>query len=98
MPISCDSPFMVTTLEKGCFRLSCEAGLKECTADPPKDRSATIFKAEARRTRSKKFLIKKFADLCELHASVVNPYLQKTRNNRKRKEERPCSLQKILAR
>jgi polar amino acid transport system substrate-binding protein len=32
-------------------------------------RSATIFKAEARRTRSKEFLIK-FSDLCELCASV----------------------------
>jgi hypothetical protein len=44
---------------KGGFRLSWEAGLKECTADPPEDGSATVFKAEARRMRSKEFLIKK---------------------------------------
>jgi hypothetical protein len=51
----------------GVFRLSCEAGLGDFTADPPKDGSATIFKAEAPfdvaqdrlRPRSKEFLIKK---------------------------------------
>jgi hypothetical protein len=43
----------------GSFRLSCEEGLGDCTA-------------EARRTRSKEFLIQKFSDLCELRASVVN--------------------------
>jgi hypothetical protein len=32
----------------------------------------TIFTAEARRTRSKKFLIKKYSDLCELCVSAVN--------------------------
>jgi hypothetical protein len=48
------------------FRISCEAGLGDFTADPPKDGSATVFKAEARSTRSKEFLIKKFSDLCEL--------------------------------
>jgi hypothetical protein len=32
------------------------------------------FTAEARRTRSKEFLIKKFSDLCELCASVVNTF------------------------
>jgi hypothetical protein len=47
-------------LLKRVFRLSCEAGLGDCTADPPKDGSATILKAEARRTPSKKFFIKKF--------------------------------------
>ena len=36
------------------FWLSCEAGLGDCTA-------------EARRTRSKEFLGKKFSDLCELY-------------------------------
>jgi hypothetical protein len=41
------------------FRLSCEARLGDCTADPPKDGSATVFKAEARSTLSKEFLIKK---------------------------------------
>jgi hypothetical protein len=50
------------------FRHSCEAGLGDCTA-------------EARRTRSKEFLIEKFSDLCELGASVVNTSSQKTRNN-----------------
>jgi hypothetical protein len=50
------------------FRLSCEAGLGDSTA-------------EARRTRSKEFLIKKFSDLCELGASVVNASSQKTRSN-----------------
>jgi len=38
------------------FRLSCEAGLGDCTADPPKDGSARVFKAEALRTWSKEFL------------------------------------------
>jgi hypothetical protein len=50
------------------FRHSCEVGLGDCTA-------------KARRTRSKEFLIKKFSDLCELSASVVNTSSQKTRNN-----------------
>jgi hypothetical protein len=50
------------------FRHSREAGLGDCTA-------------EARRTRSKESLIKKFSDLCELGASVVNTSSQKTRNN-----------------
>jgi hypothetical protein len=40
------------------FRLSCEADLGELTA-------------EARRTRSKEFLIRKYSELCELCASVV---------------------------
>jgi hypothetical protein len=64
----------------GVFRLSCEAGLGDFTADPPKDGSATIFKAEAPfdvaqdrlRPRSKEFLINKFSDLCELSVSAVN--------------------------
>jgi hypothetical protein len=38
--------------------LSCETGLGDCTADPPKDGSATVFKAETRRTQSKEFLVK----------------------------------------
>ena len=50
------------------FRLYCEAGLRDCTA-------------ETRRTRSKEFLIKKFSELCELWASVVNTSSQETRNN-----------------
>jgi hypothetical protein len=33
-------------------------------------------------TRSKEFLIKKFSDLCELGASVVNTSSQKTWDNR----------------
>jgi hypothetical protein len=52
------------------FRLSCGAGLKDYTA-------------EARRTQRKEFLIKKFSDLCELSASVVNTSSRKTRNNLK---------------
>jgi hypothetical protein len=53
---------------RGVFRLSCEARLGDCTA-------------EAQRTQSKKFLVKKFSDLCELCASAVNTSSQKTRNN-----------------
>jgi hypothetical protein len=54
-------------------------GLGDCTADPPKDGSATVFKAEARRARSKEFLIKKTpisADsvcLCGKYSFTVNP-------------------------
>jgi hypothetical protein len=44
---------------------------KERTADPPKDGSATIFKAEALRAQSKEFLIKKYSDLRELCVSAV---------------------------
>ena len=68
-------------------------GLGDRTADPPKDGSATIFKAEARpstgsgrgepvetrRSRSKEFLIKKYSELSELCASVVNIPSQETR-------------------
>jgi hypothetical protein len=36
---------------------------RELAADPPKDGSATIFKAEAQRAQSKEFLIKKYSDL-----------------------------------
>jgi len=49
-------------------------GLGDCTADPPKDGSARVFKAETLRTPSKEVLVKKFSDLCELGASVVNPF------------------------
>jgi hypothetical protein len=41
---------------------------RELTADPPKDGSATVFKAEARRAQSKEFLINKYS---ELYASLV---------------------------
>jgi hypothetical protein len=41
----------------------------DCTADPPKDGSARVFKAEARRTRRKKFSMKKLSDL---RAPAVN--------------------------
>ena len=58
--------------EKEDFRHSCEAGLGNYTA-------------EARRTRSKESLIKKFSDLCELGASVVNTSSQETRNKKKEK-------------
>jgi hypothetical protein len=50
------------------FRLSCESGLGDYTA-------------EALRTRSKEFLIKKYSELCELCASVVNTSSQETRKN-----------------
>jgi hypothetical protein len=40
--ISSEFTFTTTTLEKGGFRLSCEAGLKECTADPPKSAKGRI--------------------------------------------------------
>ena len=50
---------------KGGFRLSCEAGLKKCTAEAPFD-----VAQDRLRTRSKEFLIKKFSDLCELRASL----------------------------
>jgi hypothetical protein len=44
---------------------------RELTADPPKDGSATVFKAEALRAPSKEFLIKKYSDVCELRVSAV---------------------------
>jgi hypothetical protein len=50
------------------FRLPCEAGLGDCTA-------------EARRTQSKEFLIEKYSELCELCASVVNVSSQETLNS-----------------
>jgi hypothetical protein len=50
------------------FRHSFKAGLGDCTA-------------EAQRPRRKEFLIKKFSDLCELGAFVVDISSQKTRNN-----------------
>jgi len=40
------------------FRLYCEAGLRDCTA-------------ETRRTRSKEFLIKKFSELCTAIVEIV---------------------------
>jgi len=43
-------------------------GLGDCTA-------------EARRARSKEFLIKKYSELCELGVSVVNIPSQETRKN-----------------
>jgi hypothetical protein len=52
------------------FWLACEAGLGDYTAE----------------TRSKEFLIKKFSDLCELGASVVNTSSQKTWDNRSIRE------------
>jgi hypothetical protein len=45
------------TVKKWVFKLVCEAGLGDCTADPPKAGSATTFKAEALRARSKEFLM-----------------------------------------
>jgi hypothetical protein len=36
-----------------------------------KEWAAGLFTAEARRTQSKEFLIKKYSDLCELGVSVV---------------------------
>jgi hypothetical protein len=47
-------------------------GFRIFTADPPKDGSATTFKAEERRTPSKEFLTKTYSELCELRVSVVN--------------------------
>ena len=54
-------------MKKWVFRLSCEAGLGDCTAETPFDVAQGKL-----RTRSKDFLINKFSDLCELCASVVN--------------------------
>ena len=62
-------------------------GLGDCTADPPKDGSATIFTAEAPfdfaqdrlRSRSNEFLVEKYSELSELCASVVNIPSQETR-------------------
>ena len=67
-------------------------GLGYCTADPPKDGSATIFKAEAQRARSKEFLIKKYSELCELCASAVNIPLQETRKNQIFRGAMHCAL------
>jgi hypothetical protein len=57
-------------LQNRVFRLSCEAGLGNHTA-------------EARRAQSEEFLIKKFSELCELRVSVVISSSQETRNNLK---------------
>jgi hypothetical protein len=46
------------------------------TADPPKDGSATTFKAEALRPQRKTFLVRKYSDLCGLGVSVVNTLSQ----------------------
>ena len=46
-------------------------GLGDCTA-------------EALRARSKEFLTKRFSELCELWASVVNNSSKETRNNPER--------------
>jgi hypothetical protein len=54
------------------FRLSVKPEHGDCTA-------------EALRTPSKEVLVKKFSDLCELGASVVNPFFTETRNNPKRR-------------
>jgi hypothetical protein len=48
-------------MKKWAFRSHFETGLGDCTA-------------EALRTPSKEVLVKKFSDLCELGASVVNPF------------------------
>ena len=64
-------------LIKRVVRLSCEAGLEDWTA-------------EARRTRSKEFLMKKFSDLCELCASAVNTSSQKYREQQNRTERSRC--------
>jgi hypothetical protein len=63
-----EQPDRHSAKEIAIVRLSCEAGLRDCTA-------------ETRRTRSKEFLINKFSDLCELCASAVNISSQKIRNN-----------------
>jgi hypothetical protein len=47
------------------------ANFEDLTADPPKDGSATVFKAEALRAQSKEFLINRYSDLCELRVSAV---------------------------
>jgi hypothetical protein len=46
---------------------------RELTADPPKDGSATVFKAEALRAQRKEFLINNnnYSDLCELRVSAM---------------------------
>jgi hypothetical protein len=44
---------------------------RELTADPPKDGSATVFKAEALRAQRKEFLINNYSDLCKLCVSAV---------------------------
>jgi hypothetical protein len=49
----------LTDLKAGSSGFPVKTGLGDCTA-------------EARRTPRKEFLIKKFSDLCELGASVVN--------------------------
>jgi hypothetical protein len=40
--------------------------------DPPKDGSATIFKAEVPRTPSKELLIKEYSDLCKLRNAMLS--------------------------
>jgi hypothetical protein len=52
------------------FRLSCEPGIGDCTA-------------ETLRTQSKEFLINKYSDLCELGVSVVKISSHETLKNQK---------------
>ena len=48
-------------------------GLGDCTAEArPSTGSGRGEPVEPRRARSKEFLIKKYSELCELWASVVN--------------------------
>ena len=51
-------------------------GLGDCTAEAPFD-----VAQDRHRARSKEFLTKRFSELCELWASVVNNSSKETRNN-----------------
>ena len=44
---------------------------RKLTANPPKDGSATVFKAEALRAQSKEFLIKKYSGLCTMNSASL---------------------------
>ena len=57
------------------FKLSCDAALGNCTAEP------FDFAQDKLRAQSKEFLIKKLSDLCELGAFAVDiPHRKKPVN------------------
>ena len=63
------------------FRLPCEAGLGDCTAEArPSTGSGHGEPVEPRRARRKAFLIEKYSELCELCVSVVNASSEETQN------------------
>jgi hypothetical protein len=56
-------------------------GLGDCTADQPIHLRLMRPSEQALGARSKEFLMKKYSELCELRASVVNIPSHETRKN-----------------